>query len=384
MLSVPSQNSGLKEKGRIHLMKIHRYRFVFAGLAVAVLASAISLSGQTVIENQAKPLAPNPGRVIALEKIWTVTDEGGQFYFQIPNQVEIADDGTVYLADTGQLLKFSSDGKFIKSLCRKGQGPGEIEDWFYFHLRGGDLLIWTPQSNRFWRADTDGNYREGIPIRDSQVSDILGLTSSGLLAMKKIVPTPEQRTGKFLDDLHIVTVFGLDGKERQEIHTFRSKSFYFAGHRGMRSWDVYKTSLSRDGKVVFGYHGRDYRIESLDLAQGKITHAFGRKYPKMPHAAVTWEKDLRTKTGAPIPDFEQDILELYPADSNLWVGTSTQDEKSGSLIDVFSLEGRWLDSFYLGPDRALLTVWKDYIFVQEKNADETIALVKYRIAEGKR
>jgi hypothetical protein len=354
------------------------------GLLVLLLGTVSLLFAQTIIENQDKPAAPNAGRVIALQQVWRITDESGQFYFQIPNQVEIAEDGTVYVADLGELLKFSADGKFIKSLCRKGQGPGEIEDWFYFRLNGSNLIIWTPQSQRFWRADTEGNYQGSIPIRSNYISDILGPISGGLLTIKTISPPPEQRTGKFLDNKYVVTLFGLDGKERKEIHTFRSRAFFAGNDRGVRFWDPNKECLGLDAKVVFGFHGRDYKIEVLEIAQGKIVRAFGRKYPKVPHAALKWETDFRSKFGAPIPEYEQDLLGLYPAGSNLWVSTSTEDKKRGRLYDIFSAEGRWLDSFYLGHGRALFTVWKDYVFVQEKNPDETIALVKYRIAEGKR
>jgi len=73
------------------------------------------------------------------------------------------------------------------------------------------------------------------------------------------------------------------------------------------------------------------------------------------------------------------VKNLYPVGERLWVETSTDDKTKGRLIDVFDKDGRFLDSFYLGAGRTLMAVREDAVFCQQKNEDETITIVKYRI-----
>ena len=74
---------------------------------------------QTIIENPEKPLSKNAGRVLKLEEIFRINDIGADFYFKRPMKLKIASDGSIFIVDEEQLLKFSADGKFIKNLYKK-------------------------------------------------------------------------------------------------------------------------------------------------------------------------------------------------------------------------------------------------------------------------
>src|SRR4030066_326691 len=87
-----------------------------------------------VIENAAKPKAANAGRILQLTDLWKITDDGGQFFFRHPHSLQVADDGSIFVADADQLLKFSLEGKFQKNLNKKGQGPGEIGRDFHYYI----------------------------------------------------------------------------------------------------------------------------------------------------------------------------------------------------------------------------------------------------------
>jgi hypothetical protein len=139
------------------------------------------------------------------------------------------------------------------------------------------------------------------------------------------------------------------------------------------------TALGPDGRFLYAFHGRDYLIEVVDLASGTIIKRFGRAYPKVPHVEKEYEPDFRKRTGAPKIEFEADVENLYPVGDRLWVETSTDDKAKGRLIDVFNKDGRFLDSFYLGAGRTLMAVREDSVFCLEKNADESLTVVKYRI-----
>jgi hypothetical protein len=145
------------------------------------------------------------------------------------------------------------------------------------------------------------------------------------------------------------------------------------------SWDPSILELSPDRRLLYAVHSRDYVIDVIDLASGAQIRRIKRTYPKVEHVEKEWEPDFRKTTGAPKIEFEPDVNELFSVEDASWVATSTEDKAKGRLIDVFDKDGRFVDSFYLGAGRSLMAVGEGFLFCQEKNEDEAITIVKYRI-----
>ena len=163
---------------------------IAAATAMMMLAIFAPLAAQDVIENPDKPLAKDAGRVLKFRDEWVITDEGGDFYFKGPNHLQVADDGSVFVADEKQLLRFSPDGRFLKNIFKSGQGPGEIGSWFSYLPAGGSLFIRDGQSSRFWRADPDGALKESIPLEKSKYNDFIAVVPGGFLFLRKPGRTP--------------------------------------------------------------------------------------------------------------------------------------------------------------------------------------------------
>jgi hypothetical protein len=364
----------MRKSAPVSPTRIHRYSR--AGLLALVLAEAAIGFGQ-VIENPAKPSAKDAGRVLQLTEVWRISDESGEFYFKYPRELKIADDGTIFLADAEQFLKFSADGKFLGNLYRKGQGPGEIGREFYYHLRGRDLFVQDMNSGRFWRADLDGRFQETVNLAGKDYRGFVEALPDGFLFLKTVWPPPNERTGKLMEILETVALVGPDGSECRDVAVFRPKTF-LGPNTGM-SWDPDILELSPDRALLYAVHSRDYVVEVIDLASGALVRMIKRIYPKVEHAEADWEPGFRKRTGAPKIEFESDVKELFPIKDGLWVATSTDDKAKGRLIDVFDKDGRFVDSFYLGAGRGLMAVGEGFLFCQEKKEDETITIAKYRI-----
>jgi hypothetical protein len=348
----------------------------WAGVLLALLAVTAIAFGQ-VIENPAKPLAKNAGRILQLTEEWKIADNGGEFFFKYPNNLQIAEDGSIFVADADQLLKFSQEGKFQKNIYKKGQGPGEIGDDFTYYIHGRDLFIQDMNSQRLWRADFDGIFQEQFNLKNKDYSGFLGVLPDGFLFLKSVWPPPSERTGKLMEIIHTVALVARDGSERRDVATFKPRRFL--PPQGAMAWDSSIIVPSPDAKLLYAFNSRDYLIEVVDLATGAVVKRFKRIYPKVPYVERGWEPEFRNKYGAPKIEYEIDVNNLYPVGQHLWVETSTDDRTKGRLIDDFDEDGHFLDSFFLGAGRTLMAVREDAVFCREKNEDETITIVKYKI-----
>jgi hypothetical protein len=335
---------------------------------------------QQIIENPERPLAKNAGRGLKLDEVWRIADDGGQFYFRHPYRLFLGPDGSLFLQDVDELLKFSAEGKFQKNLFKKGQGPGEIGGSFAFLLAGNELFVKDYGQRRFFRMDLDGGYLGPLDAA-MRNNALLGVRPDGYLFIESVWPPASEQAGKLLPITDTVRLVSKDGKAVRNLYVFKTRWFMARGSAAQ--WDLNLEALGDDGKILFGSHSREYMIEAVDLDRDQSVVRFRRAYPRVKHVQEKWEDNFR-KLGLPNIDYDSDVLELHVNRDRLWVKTSTVDAREGSLFDVFDFSGRFLDSFYLGPGRTLLMARGDEIYVTEKKPDESLVLVRYRIIEKER
>jgi DNA-binding beta-propeller fold protein YncE len=85
--------------------------------------------------------------------------------FNAPSDVVVGDNGDVFVADghaddtNNRIVKFSSDGKFIKSWGKTGYGPGEFRTLHALAIDSrGRLFVADRSNNRIQIFDLEGNY----------------------------------------------------------------------------------------------------------------------------------------------------------------------------------------------------------------------------------
>jgi sugar lactone lactonase YvrE len=91
----------------------------------------------------------------------------GNDTFNGPSDVIIAPNGDIFVADghggdtNARIVKFSSDGKFIKTWGKKGSGPGEFDTPHALAFDSkGRLFVGDRNNNRIQIFDQDGNFIE--------------------------------------------------------------------------------------------------------------------------------------------------------------------------------------------------------------------------------
>ncbi len=355
----------------------HRALFFFFEILVAV-SGAVILRAQTIIENPSTPLAENPGRTLKLREIWRITDKEGSYYFKSPHNLQLGDDGSIFIADKEQILRFDSNGNFHKNLYKKGQGPGEISDSFTYLIHRGVLYVKDYRQMRIFRMDSEGSFIDQLSLEIGRMN-LCDVREDGYILMRVIWPSQDVQTGKLLALPHQISFVSFNEQIQKDLHTFRPR--WFMTPKVQKQWDPDIIVIDDDGRHLFGCHSEEYLIEILDLNAGKIIKSFRRKYPRVRKRISKEQEELQKAYGLSESTYEWDISNLFVNEKELWVQTSTKSAENGILFDVFNTDGCFMDSFYPGHDRSLLKVRDNNLFVLEKDVEGTYSIVKYLIQD---
>jgi sugar lactone lactonase YvrE len=89
----------------------------------------------------------------------------GDYEFNSPSDIEIGDNGDIFIADghnpnqNDRIMKYSSDGTFIKSWGKSGYGPGEFQSLHAMDIDSrGRLFVADRGNNRLQIFDQEGNF----------------------------------------------------------------------------------------------------------------------------------------------------------------------------------------------------------------------------------
>ena len=325
-----------------------------------------------MVANPAVPLSRNQGRVLKLREHLRLKDTGEGYFFKYPAQPQLGPDGSIFLLDQDQLLKFSPDGRFLGSFYKPGQGPGEFQSLQGCILEGNEIHAFDRPANKIVRMTLDGRWLDDRKV-DSWYET---MTRNWIVGSRVDLP---QVNGVLADAKY--SFFGTSRSDGSLNKTYVFLGKFYVKPPVMMRWDFLSWVPDSKRDLLFVSLSRDYEIKVLDLNAGRVTRTFGRTYPKVTYVIPENMKMVYEKGGTPRPEYERDILELFLPDVSLWVRTSTADAKKGQLFDVFSAEGEFLDSFFVPVKDKILGIHGDTIFVQETAEDGTISIVLYRNLE---
>ena len=348
-----------------------------------LLGAAFLLQGQSVVKNGSDPIHENSGRVITPKQVLRIAGEGEGYYMKSVRSLRCDTDGNIYINDTwssnqeGHLLKFDGEGRFLKDLYRRGEGPGEIQSMYEFALEDDRIYAYDYIRRKVVVMDLEGSFIDEFKPEAGGFNDFYGLWGNDLIFLRKDYP-PRERSA-FYDMPHRLVLVGGDGKTTREIADLPNREFLLAlgVGGGGRSWDPFNAVLS--GGKIYLNRTREYRIEVLDLISGKILREFSRDYERVRHEERDYEAEFVKKYNAPRIRYETDIRNLYHDDGRLYVETSTREEGKGILFDVFDEKGRFLDSFFLDIEGYVVTFLDGFLYYGGSDEEGFPFVVKARL-----
>jgi len=372
-------------------MKLVKY------ILILVLTIASANISNALVENEDKPVRGEWD--LNLQEVWSVDSAGDDFFVRLNSPV-IDDEGNVYVLDKKyvKIFVFNSEGKFVRTIGRQGEGPGEYKNPNILFFSGNYLIV-VDRGQRVHYFTREGKYRNTLRY------DL------------------NARPRGFIDVLHFIAIrsnIGEDGDEKKEkeplnlydiktkkaslIAEIRAEKVVTASNgSGRGSATVYvqfdqltpTVVTALDNKKVYFGMNDVYSIKKVDL-EGKELLSFsikGRKRKKIPMEY----KESQIKLLSPeAQSMKRKLIDSMPDDSTyfnkidvdengfIYVYLTDFANVRGQEIDIFSPDGTYLYHSYVklpGKYRTIgLSVMKgDHMYIRVEDEGEELRLIKYKI-----
>ncbi len=311
------------------------------------------------------PLIDNPQqapiqRTIPMTEVWRIGDHADEsFVLGVIKRIISDEEGNFYLLDSQQseVFKFSAEGQYLKSVSRKGEGPGEIGRCHFFGFWDQETIAcFSNFPHKFVRFD-----REGLPVATLTPSPGVAQRDVGSMGMSRF----ERRVGflvaqgsffrndngksiqKFFlsgfdDGAQETICYGkvLTGYDFSRPVTVDEKADFIA----LRRW-----TLGREGELYTAPQRTSYLIEVHD-SQGNLLRTISRRWPL--HKRTAAEKEAAKNrysfgvAGNKMPpitykidDYAHTIAALNWIDDQLWVTATAPRVEGKSAVSIFDREG---------------------------------------------
>ncbi len=358
--------------------------------------SVVLLMVWTVMLSVEVKNAPQPAKGewdFNLQKLW-VTDDAGDNVIGGPGPLLVGDDGTLYVRDWKNNLHFifDSNGTFIKTFAKNGEGPGEIrrlgeaELFFidgkviiadlgkiHYFSKKGDFIKSVLNSNRKRMPHFFINRNEFVyaPIFKSHMPG-----NKGEIAKFNL------ETGKET----VLVKFTLPGKEKKD-----NKGEMIVGGLtpmmtlGYGDQKLYYGMNDASRINVADMKGKELQVFTLDRNREKITRE--RK------------KAFFSQWGDP-PDVVEDCVKSTPDELTYFVRIEVHhgliyvfkaffgNNQERQQIDIFNGAGKYLYRAFLNPGKGLtiytghlknMIIKKGFLYLVVEDSDGNLKIAKYKI-----
>jgi len=358
--------------------------------------------GVTIVKNPLEPL--NPEMQIIFEEDLTIGVEEGDENYMFGSQVFVNtdDEGNIYVTDWDRktVKKYDSNGNFLQSIGRPGQGPGEFQDIseVRFDIEG-NICLNDVKSQRISFLSKEGNYLKGIKF--PTIFERVVVNSKGFyiaISADNVELGKSKKWdyvyGLFDDKFNLIAEFlRLPQEANAKNKNPDSITQVIADSLSEEAFVPFVNYvLSKNDSIYFGYP-KNYEIKVYS-PEGKLGKIIQRDFKPVEiserHKEYFVENLSQWFLAKIPPDEEKRVFELvkYPKYKpayerfilmeNGWIFVVVDSVRDGSkLVDIFNNDGEYLAqfetdiptdwlSFNNGKAYAVATI-DDYKFIKRYN-----------------
>lgn len=356
-------------------MRVLKLSFAF----VTVLGFSFLINADTLSDVYAH------GKVKFVEEIVIKEDNlPDGVIFGILWDIAVDSEGCVYVSDPKafNIKKFSGEGKFLKEIGRKGEGPGEFSHLSFIEIVKDKLIALSDRKFSFFTLK--GEFIKFIPweIKKGLPEEIEALSDG-----KIVMEIKEPFMGPKSRNIHYINLYD---SELNYIKTVYQKDlgevkFVKRGNAFLSVIQKYpleiKWSISPEGKIILGFNDK-YEISVIDPMKGEI-FSFHRKHKPVKVSKSEREKFLKNKNlGIEVSEYKPVFDDIkVDSEGNIWVHLYRENsEEENTTFDVFSKDGKFINTVRIvngyypyGAKMIKDGFWK----IDHKK--ESVRIVKYRI-----
>jgi len=335
-------------------------------------------------------------------------------FFQGVSDVGEDSRGNVYVCDSRacSIFKFDAAGKYLKSIGRKGQGPGEFNMPYRIVVTADRLFVYDLMNRRLCVLTPEGEFIKSIPIvtGEGRPDGMKSLPNGDIVMGWETIHYGDQEKPQdyevriYTPDLTLLkslTKHAIWRNKYMHIEGFGRTTNIIQPFSPLVSWDV-----AADGKVIVGF-GKKYEIEVHDPAKGKVA-SFSHSYDPV---KVT-DKDKTTffasltygysdssgnmgtlQKGPPEPivkatEFPKEKPPFFnllaDSDGNILVFPYRRaGEKEGRVFDAFSPDGKFIGTVTVegaAPMPRTAAFRKGTFWATQADSEGIAKVVKYKIS----
>jgi hypothetical protein len=401
--NINSKGNKLNRKGG----KVIKQRVVC--LALGLFLSFICGWGQ-----QRPSLSGVKSKKLEITEVSAISDSSlpENIVLEIPVSISLHGNGDIFVCDgkAADVKRFDASGKFLRTIGRRGQGPGEFSAPSMVHVSENCLVVWDrstrklsllTRTGRFLKALSLAQAREGYPMQIRSLPDGKFVIETERFNAQDERSLQECLIGLYSSQMELIKTLYVRAVARfrpifnpgyAEVHQPFNPRVY---------WDV-----TPDGNVVIGCSDK-YEIEIHDPEKGKLQTFSGKYVPvktnkedqeeyfsQMNVSFVTKDGQRTTRKGAPAYIISNTFFPRYKpafdslrADSegNIWVHTYRESrEEEKRTFDAFSGQGEFLGKIEILPPgeypRTGTTIRSGFFWKIESDKDGLNKITKYKIS----
>jgi len=326
------------------------------------------VDGVTVVKNPKEPIYGED--VFSLEEELSIGEAEGreEYMFSGIRSMAVDDAGRIYVLDRKEthVKVFDRDGTYIRTIGKKGQGPGEFIMPLSVLITHQNELAVNDYRSRLAIFSLEGEFKKNIQIAKVGLSRI-DIDSEGNIVGRAIVreeENPRYELKKFDSGLNYLHSLGFSPLPSASPSGFNP----FGG--------IISFQIDNHDQVICGYP-EDYEIKIFDK-EGNMKRNIIKDYDPV---EIT-EEEIKEATESTPPEIKVSIPKYHMAyswfavddEGRIFVMTNERvEEGEGYYYDVFDPEGKFIAKIplkirpYLFKNKKLYTVEQDeegYLFVK--------------------